>query len=143
MLPLTQSLLHAPPTLHSAQPLPPPLPNHLKVPTLTFPRDPRPAFEVIKHPEPVRSGRKHDIDQGKVFAEEERPFRIHLAGELLEVVEELGLLLSQAVFALVLQEAVVGGDDARADILLALAHTTISQDSYFSQSVQILVRARR
>ena len=129
MLPLTQSLLDTPPTLHSAQPLPPPLPNLLKIPTLTFPRDPRPAFEVIKHPEPVSPGRKHDIDQGKVLAEEERPFRIHLAGEFLEVVEELGLLLSQAVFALVLQEAVVGGDDAGADILLALAHTTIMQDS--------------
>ena len=98
---------------------------------------------MIKHPKSISPGRNHDINQGKVLAEEKRPFRIHLACEFLEVVEELCPPLLQAVFALVLQEAVVGGDDARADILLALAHTTISQDSYFSQSVQILVRARR
>jgi hypothetical protein len=43
------------------------------------------------------------------------------------VVEELGLLLFQAVFVLVLQEAVVGGDDAGADILLPLAHTYLTR----------------
>lgn len=116
MLSLTQCLLDTPPFLHSTQPLPPSLPNLLKVPTLSLLRNARAAFEVVKHPESVSPRSKHNIDQCKVLSKEERTFRIHLAGEFFEMIEKLNLLFLQTVFTLVLEESVVSGDDAGTNI---------------------------
>lgn len=118
MLPITHRLLNTFPALHSTQPLPPALPNLFKFAALTLFWNTRPALEVVKHPKPVGPRRNRNVNQTEHFTKEERTFCVHFADELFEVVEKLGLFLFQAVFALVLQEAVIRWDNARPNIWL-------------------------
>lgn len=116
MLTLTHRLLDTLPALYGFQPLPPTLPHLLKVSALTLFWNARSTLEVIKHPEPLGPGSKHNVNHSEFFAQEERAFRVHLAREFFEVVEKLGLLVFEAVFALVLKEAVVRWYDTRSNI---------------------------
>jgi hypothetical protein len=102
VLPVTQSFLDALPALDCTQPLPPTLPDFLKVATLTLFRNARAAFEVIEHPETIGPWCDHNVNQAEFFAEEEGALGIHLTSKFLQMVEEFGLFVFQAIFTLVL-----------------------------------------
>lgn len=118
LIPLAQRLHHALPPLHRLRPRlpPPPLPI-----ILSSRRDPQPALLVmIKHPQPHRPRRKHQVHETQFLTQEPRPFalRRHGARKLPQVTQELvsGAVNGRRALArLPLQEAVEARDDARGD----------------------------